>query len=77
MPCLSNIDKGHPDHRGTKRTALTGWGVSSVGCSFAESRIKHSVLTEGNKTGKETVRKSSAGQSILGKVRHYQGWVVT
>lgn len=68
-PSLANTERGRPDHQGTKRVSLPSWGVSSVGCSFGDGRGNHGALTEVNRTSKEAVRKNSAGQGILGKVR--------
>lgn len=70
-PSLSNTGTGRPDYQGTKKAYLPSWGVSSVGCSFGDGQGNHGALTEANRASKEFVRKSSAGQGILGKVRHY------
>ncbi|XP_049419043.1 BAH and coiled-coil domain-containing protein 1 isoform X1 [Epinephelus fuscoguttatus] len=68
-PSLANTDRGHPDHQGTKRASLPSWGAPSVGCSFGDGRGNHGGLTEANRASKETMRKSSSGQVILGKAK--------
>lgn len=68
-PSLANTERGRQDHQGTKRASLPSWGASSVGCSFGDGRVNHGALAEANRTSKEVMRKNSAGQGILGKVR--------
>lgn len=65
---LSYTERGRPGYQGTKKACLAGWGVSSVGCSFGDSRKNHGALTEANRVSKKAVKRSSAGQGILGKV---------
>lgn len=66
---LSNTERRRPDHQGTKKAYLPNWGVSPLGCSFGDGRGNHRALTEGNRASREAVRKSSAGQGILGKAK--------
>ncbi len=68
---LSNTERRRPDYQGSKKAYLPNWGVSSMGCSFGDGRRNHGALTEANRASREAVRKSSVGQGILGKVRHY------
>lgn len=68
-PSPANTERRYLDHHGTKRTSLPSWGVSSVGCSFWEGRGNHGALTEASRTSREAMKKTSAGQVILGKVR--------
>ncbi|KAM9336798.1 BAH and coiled-coil domain-containing protein 1 [Symphorus nematophorus] len=68
-PSLSNTERGRPDHQGTKKACLPSWGVSSLSCSFGDGRGNHGALTETNRASKETVRRSSAGQGVLGKAK--------
>ena len=74
-PSLTNTERQHPDHQGTKRASLPSWGASSVGCSFGDGRGNHGALTEANRAAKEAARKGSSGQGILGKVST-ECWVV-
>ncbi|KAF7659589.1 hypothetical protein LDENG_00296500 [Lucifuga dentata] len=65
-PSLASTERGHyQDHQGTKRASLPSWGVSSLGCSFGDTRANPRVPTD--KTSKDALRKSSAVQGILGK----------
>ncbi|XP_040923067.1 BAH and coiled-coil domain-containing protein 1 [Toxotes jaculatrix] len=68
-PSFANMERRRPDHQGTKRASLPSWGVSSVGCSFGDGRGNQGALTEANRTSKEAVKKTSAGQGILGKAK--------
>ncbi|XP_051273696.1 BAH and coiled-coil domain-containing protein 1 isoform X1 [Dicentrarchus labrax] len=68
-PSHSNTERGRPDHQGTKKVYLPSWGVSSVGCSFGDSRGNHGALTDANRANREAVRRSSAGQGALGKAQ--------
>ncbi|XP_065806046.1 BAH and coiled-coil domain-containing protein 1 [Labrus bergylta] len=52
-PSLSNSERGRLYH-------LPSWGAPSVGCSFEQDRARVS---------KEAMRKTSAGQGILGKAK--------
>ncbi|XP_047183541.1 BAH and coiled-coil domain-containing protein 1 isoform X2 [Scophthalmus maximus] len=68
-PSPANTERRYLDHHGTKRTSLPSWGVSSVGCSFWEGRGNHGALTEASRTSREAMKKTSAGQVILGKAK--------
>uniref|UniRef100_UPI0037E799F9 BAH and coiled-coil domain-containing protein 1 n=1 Tax=Semicossyphus pulcher TaxID=241346 RepID=UPI0037E799F9 len=68
-PSLSSAERGRQDHQGTKKAYLPSWGSPSAGCSFGDSRGNHRALTEANRASKDAVRKSSAGQGILGKAK--------
>ncbi|XP_039991206.1 BAH and coiled-coil domain-containing protein 1 [Xiphias gladius] len=68
-PSLANTDGRRPDHQGTKRASLPSWVVSSVGCSFGDSRGSHGALTEGSRTSKEATKKTSAEQRTVGKAK--------
>ncbi|XP_068161397.1 BAH and coiled-coil domain-containing protein 1 [Antennarius striatus] len=67
---LSNTgDRGRPDYLRTKKAYMPSWGVSSLGCSFGDGHGNHGALNEANRVGKEAVRRTSAGQVILGKAK--------
>ncbi|XP_076615817.1 BAH and coiled-coil domain-containing protein 1 [Chaetodon auriga] len=68
-PTLSNSERGHPDNQGSKKSYVPSWGVLSVGCSFGDGQGHRGGLTEANRASKEAVRRSSAGQGILGKAK--------
>ncbi|CAJ1080748.1 BAH and coiled-coil domain-containing protein 1 [Xyrichtys novacula] len=68
-PSLSNTEMGRLDYQGNRKAFLPSWGAPSAGCSFVDGRAHHRALTEANRAGKEAARKSSAGQSILGKAK--------
>lgn len=71
---LSGTERGRPDCQGTKKSHLPSWDVSSVGCSFLDSRGNHGALMEANRASKEAMRRSSVGHGILGKVRDPSVW---
>ncbi|XP_067343685.1 BAH and coiled-coil domain-containing protein 1 isoform X2 [Channa argus] len=66
---FSNTQRERPELQGTKRLSQPSWGLSSVGCSFAENRVNHGALTKVNRNSKEAARKGSAGPSFLGKAK--------
>lgn len=68
---LSNTERGCPEYQGTKKACLANWDVSSVGCSFGDGQKNHGALTEVNRVSKKAVKRSSAGQGILGKVKEF------
>ncbi|XP_041671428.1 BAH and coiled-coil domain-containing protein 1 isoform X2 [Cheilinus undulatus] len=68
-PGLSSIERGRPDHQGTKKAFLPCWGAPSVGCSFGDGRMNHVAMSEANRANKEAARKSSVGPGILGKAK--------
>ncbi|KAG7506255.1 BAH and coiled-coil domain-containing 1 [Solea senegalensis] len=68
-PSFANSERRCSDHQGTKRASLPSWGVSSVGRSFGDGRVNHGAVTEANRSSKDSVRKTSVGQSILGKAK--------
>ena len=67
----TSTERRRLDHYRSKRASLLSWGGSSVGCSFGDGRGNHGAQTEANRSIKEAVKKTSARQGILGKVRHY------
>lgn len=73
-PSLSSTEKGRPEYQEAKKVCLSSWGVSSVGCSFGDSQRNRGALTEANRVSKKAVKRSCAGQGILGKVRDFFVW---
>lgn len=57
------------NHQGTKRASLPSWGLPSVGHPFGDGRVNHRALTQGHRSSKEAMRRSTSGQGILAKVR--------
>ncbi|XP_074519328.1 BAH and coiled-coil domain-containing protein 1 isoform X2 [Halichoeres trimaculatus] len=68
-PSLPGTERGCPDHQGNKKAFLSSWGAPSAGCSFVDGRGNHRASADANRAGKAAVRKSSAGQGILGKAK--------
>uniref|UniRef100_A0A665WAH3 BAH domain and coiled-coil containing 1b n=1 Tax=Echeneis naucrates TaxID=173247 RepID=A0A665WAH3_ECHNA len=66
-PSLASTEKRRPDHQMTRRAPLSSCGVSSLGCSFRDRN--YGALTDANRTSKEAMKKTSAGQCILGKAK--------
>ncbi|XP_028989169.1 BAH and coiled-coil domain-containing protein 1 isoform X2 [Betta splendens] len=66
---LSSVERGRPDHQGSRRAALPGWRPPAVVCGFADGRTGRGAVTDANRAVRDSVRRSSAAQSILGKAK--------